>query len=399
HYKAVNVRDQEANPTSLLAWMRRIIAIRKRFLAFGRGSLDFIETDNPKVLAFTRRYGDETLVIVANLARQTQAVRLDLSAYAGRALVELFGGATLPVIGDEWYALTLGPYAFYWFVAPPVPTPAASIVAPVATGALRFGRRWEDVLTARSTGGWLADYLPAFLDRQPWRAPGDAPIRTAKLLDYVHVAADHGSAALCLAQAETLDDQTRVYLAPVAFATGATAETICRDRPDAVIARAIGDTTDGVLYDATHDAAFANAVRLLALTRRWTRARHGELNRDAPTPTHARAPASEVVSSETAGATTVYRFADQVVARLFHRVEPGVHPDWEIGEALTARNFTATPAVIGAIDWRLHAQPEPYTIAVARLADTALTDAWSVVVGAVTRAFEQDRQPDRREPS
>src|SRR5258708_6587787 len=49
HYQTVNVEAQEQNRHSLLWWMRRLIALRKQFRAFGRGSIDFLHPDNPRV--------------------------------------------------------------------------------------------------------------------------------------------------------------------------------------------------------------------------------------------------------------------------------------------------------------------------------------------------------------
>src|SRR6266702_610783 len=64
HYEAVNVEAQQNNPHSLLWWMKRLIALRKRFKAFGRGSLEFLPRDNSKILAFLRCYQDERILIV-----------------------------------------------------------------------------------------------------------------------------------------------------------------------------------------------------------------------------------------------------------------------------------------------------------------------------------------------
>src|SRR5258708_22704559 len=69
HYEAVNVEAQQNNPSSLLWWMKRLIALRKRYQAFGRGSLEFLRPANPKVLAFVRKFGDERILVVANLSR------------------------------------------------------------------------------------------------------------------------------------------------------------------------------------------------------------------------------------------------------------------------------------------------------------------------------------------
>ena len=115
HFETVNVESQQSNPSSLLWWMKRLIALRKRHQAFGRGSITLLRPDNPKVLAFIRKYEDEEILVVANLSRFVQYVELDLSAYAGVRPEELFGRSQFPRIGELPYLLTLGPHNFFWF--------------------------------------------------------------------------------------------------------------------------------------------------------------------------------------------------------------------------------------------------------------------------------------------
>jgi maltose alpha-D-glucosyltransferase / alpha-amylase len=115
HYEALNVEAQENNPRSLLWWMRRVIALRKKYKAFSRGELEFLHPQNPKILAFLRKYGDEIMLVVANLSRFVEYVELDLSQHKGLVPVEAFGQKPFPPIGDLPYLLTLGPYSFYWF--------------------------------------------------------------------------------------------------------------------------------------------------------------------------------------------------------------------------------------------------------------------------------------------
>src|SRR5207249_6082530 len=90
HYEAVNVENQQKNLSSLLWWMRRVIGMRKNFRAFSRGSLEFLHPDNSKVLAFLRRHEDETILVVVNLSRYSQAAELELSRFAGYVTMEVF---------------------------------------------------------------------------------------------------------------------------------------------------------------------------------------------------------------------------------------------------------------------------------------------------------------------
>jgi maltose alpha-D-glucosyltransferase/alpha-amylase len=114
-YQAVNVEAQERAPESLLNWMKRLITVRKRFSVFGRGSLEFLHPENTKILAYTREYQDQIVLIVLNLSNSAQAVELDLGRYNGRLPIELFGETPFPRIGELPYLITLTAYGFYWF--------------------------------------------------------------------------------------------------------------------------------------------------------------------------------------------------------------------------------------------------------------------------------------------
>ena len=114
-YQAINVQSQKRFDHSLLSWMKRLIRTRKSNAVFGRGSIEFLYPANHRVLAYVRKLGNETILVVNNLSSAAQAVELDLKAYRGNILVEMFGRNIFPRAGDLPYLLTLGPYQFYWF--------------------------------------------------------------------------------------------------------------------------------------------------------------------------------------------------------------------------------------------------------------------------------------------
>ena len=114
-YPAVNVAAQRESEHSLFHWMRRIIAIRKSSAVFGRGSIEFLYPANHRILAYLRRLGNETVLIVNNLSSAAQPVELDLRRYKGNVLIEMFGNNLFPRVGEMPYLLTLGPYQSYWF--------------------------------------------------------------------------------------------------------------------------------------------------------------------------------------------------------------------------------------------------------------------------------------------
>jgi maltose alpha-D-glucosyltransferase / alpha-amylase len=114
-YQAVNVEAQLRTSSSLLRWTRRFIALRKEHPVFGLGTYEPIRTSNGRIFALIRRFEDDLVLCVHNLARTAQAVELDLSPFAGRHPVELFGRSHFPRIGELPYLLTFAPRGFYWF--------------------------------------------------------------------------------------------------------------------------------------------------------------------------------------------------------------------------------------------------------------------------------------------
>ena len=113
-YQAVNIEAQLRTPTSLLRWLHRFIALRKEHPVFGLGTYEPLAPDNPRIFAHVRRYEEDVVLCVHNLARSAQAVTLDLAEFDGTVPEELLGGAAFPAITRERYLLTLGSRGFYW---------------------------------------------------------------------------------------------------------------------------------------------------------------------------------------------------------------------------------------------------------------------------------------------
>jgi maltose alpha-D-glucosyltransferase/alpha-amylase len=114
-YQALNVEAELRDPSSLLHWLQRMLAVRKRHPLFGRGTFEVLSAENPSVLAFIRELGEDVVLCVNNLSRFAQPVELSLQRFEGRTPIELLGRVPFPRIGELPYLLTLGPYSFYWF--------------------------------------------------------------------------------------------------------------------------------------------------------------------------------------------------------------------------------------------------------------------------------------------
>jgi maltose alpha-D-glucosyltransferase / alpha-amylase len=193
-YEAINVEAQLTDQSSLLHWTRNMIALRKLFKVFGRGTQEFLAPDNRKVLAYIRQYTaddgtSETVLCVANLSRFAQPVSLDLSRFAGMVPVEMLGYVSFPPIDKTPYALSLSPYSFLWLElqpAPEVPEPPAveteEAILDLTTGS------WHDLLVAPGLS-LLQDLLPAYLVRQRWFGAKSRTISSVRVLDWVELPA------------------------------------------------------------------------------------------------------------------------------------------------------------------------------------------------------------------
>jgi maltose alpha-D-glucosyltransferase/alpha-amylase len=114
-FQAINVDSQRRSEHSLLSWTKSVIRTRNSLRVFSRGSIEFLNPSNHRVLAYVRQLGEEKVLVVNNLSSSAQAVELNLQRYKGHIPIEMFGRNLFPRIGELPYLLTLGPYQFYWF--------------------------------------------------------------------------------------------------------------------------------------------------------------------------------------------------------------------------------------------------------------------------------------------
>src|SRR5436305_2914671 len=165
HYEAVNVEMQRRNTSSLFWFMKRMINMRKNHKAFGRGDMKFIHVENPKSLAFTRSYEDETILIIANLSKYAQPAEVDLRAFRGFIPVELFSKNPFPVIKDESpYFFTLSPHSFQWYVLQK--TGAEKNDLHTLPSVLLA--QWEDIISGSTRLLLENEILPEFLLKRKW---------------------------------------------------------------------------------------------------------------------------------------------------------------------------------------------------------------------------------------
>jgi maltose alpha-D-glucosyltransferase/alpha-amylase len=377
HYAALNVEVQQNSPHSLLWWMRRIIGLRKRFLAFGRGTMEVLSPDNAKVLAFLRRYGEETLLVVANLSRFAQCAELDLSPFRGQIPHELFGQTKFPAIGELPYLLTLGPYAFYWFRLAWPAEEAASL--DVELPSCTISGRWDNLFRGRARSK-LEEVLPPFLRRQRWFGGKARAIQGARLADVITVHGPPGVSAmrLLLVGVDYVEGEPETYLLPVVFARGRQASDITSDHPRGGILRVerSEDIEAATLCEAMWEEEFWHPLYDAIARKKGLQGEHGkivpeqtrifrdlavtirrrgeaeiEAHRVEPLSASGLPPTVAVHGGEQSN--TSVTLGDRFILKVFRRLSAGENPDLEIGRFLTEKtDLTCVPQLAGAVEYR-----------------------------------------------
>jgi maltose alpha-D-glucosyltransferase/alpha-amylase len=399
HYGTVNVEAQQNNSHSQLWWTRRLIALRKRHKAFAQGSIEFLYPENRKILAFVRRYENETMLFIANLSRFVQYAELDLAQFKGSTPVELFGRSKFPAVSDSPYFITMGPHAFYWFSLEPVPVeagPGYEEPQPV---------RLPELVAAPSDNGVLESIprssleaiLPQYLRSRRWFGGKARPIQSVQITDSVQVASANGGpeAHLVLVQVSYLEGESETYLLTVAVAAERDAELLHREQANSLIATVRRGDGNGrfTLYDATRDKKFAASLLESIGRRKRFKGSAGEIT---ASPTEAFRSARGVQQSDlepapitTEQSNTSVAYGDKLILKLFRRPDPGVNPDLEVGRALTkVTSGVQVPPVAGYLEYRSDRR-EPMTLGVLQSFVPNEGDAWNYTLDNLSTYFER----------
>ena len=397
HFEKVNVESQQRNPSSLLWWMRRLIAIWRRHPVFGRGDLSFIDSDNAKVLSFTRSLddGDATsrVLVVANLSRHAQPVELDLRHLAGQQPVEMFGHTRFAPIGELPYYLTLAPFQFFWFSLEPALTPDRHPDDQHRIPTLQVERDWHDLFAPRRRGG-LTTAIPEFLVQRRWFAGKDRTVRGVKIRDVVPFGPSRRrpSAYFVLTEVDYVGADSELYMLTLTDAHGERAAELATYRPDAIVARLerSGGAEAGLLVDAVADAEVCSTLLDTIGRRREHAGGSGSTLLGHGRPELRRLLQSgplEVKLIGTEQSNTSVVFGDRVVVKLVRKVEVGENPEVEVGRALTDLRHHASAPHLGSLAY--DSPSGTMTVAVAQGFVPNEGDAWSFTVDLLGRFYEQ----------
>ncbi len=374
HYEAQNVDLQHNNVNSMLWWMKRMLALRAEFAAFGRGTFTMLAPSNRKVLAYLRRFENETVLVLANLSRFPQACELDLSAFAGRIPVELVGRSEFPAITDKPYVFSFGARTFFWFSLSERPGFEESAKAPVVVMPRLSRADWQH---EGKTSEPLLAALASYLSTRRWFLGKAKRLRNLSVFDWFRV--PDSETALVLLSVEYADQSSEVYVLPLSIAFGEEAEAVQKDPAQTVIA-ALED--GGVLYEALRDRRLWTTLFASMHGQAW-RGRGGKMIGCSLTEIDTASVDVRPLTSDQSNTALVAN--ERWFIKLIRKSEPGPHPEVEIGRAL---NDSAHAARLVAWFEYQRAGDDSYTLATVQEFVAQAEDGWRFTLDALGRFFE-----------
>ncbi|MEH6691243.1 MAG: maltose alpha-D-glucosyltransferase [Pseudorhizobium pelagicum] len=389
-YEAVNVEAQAADAHSLLNWTRRMLSLRGKHPAFGRGSLRFMTPGNRKILAYMREYQGETILCVANLSRIPQAVELDLSEFQGRVPIELTGMSPFPPIGQLTYLLTMPPYGFFWFQlvaeadGPAWRTEPPEQLADFATMVIR--RDLHELLEEpRLVNTMSREILPAYLTKRRWFGSKGEKLKSANLVAATPLPFA-GNILLGELEAE-LEGRTETYLLPLAAAWDETQPPALAQQ--LALARIRQGRRVGFLTDGFALEAMARATIRSLCERSQISGRAGTLEFIGTEQLDGMGMTEDMnvnwLSAEQSNSSLI--IGDKAMIKLIRKIFPGIHPEVEMTRYLTKVGYQNTAPLLGEVA-RTAPDGSRYTLIIVQGMIRNQGDAWTWMLGNLRRGID-----------
>lgn len=383
-YESVNVDAQQINSSSLLWWMKRIISMRKKYKAFGRGNIRFLSPSNAKIIAYTRSFEDEDILVLGNLSRFPQAAELDLADYQNYIPVEVFSQNKFPRIGEQPYLFTMGPHGYYWFVLEKEKersekerfTPSMKV------------REWQELFANRARTVLENRILPNYLNSCRWFGGKSRMIQNISIIHKIDIPVKDLPATLVMVEVNYNDGLPEVYQLPLAYLPREKGE-VPREIPEvARIANLQLGQEEGLLFDAVYEEAFRNtlfshireghSIKTGRSKLKFYHTKGGNLDTEE---LH-----SKILNAEQSNTSLI--FGDKFFLKLYRKLDNTINPDLEITRYLSEKtDYKNAPVFLGAIEYA----PDPRNVIVLGMMEDLVPnqgDAWEYTLDALKQYFE-----------
>jgi maltose alpha-D-glucosyltransferase / alpha-amylase len=390
-FESVNVQTQDENPSSLLWWMKNVLAMRKRINVFGRGDLKMIDSSNAKILAFARTYEKQQIIVVANLSQFSQATMLDLSSYKDADITEVFSQNRFMNVGDGEYAITVGPYGYFWFQVDKAEKKSKA----EASGELPLVKTdlsWERFLyNYNEVRIFERKILPPFMKKCRWFGGKAKAISKIGINKIIPLKVEGDMHFLTILEVHYVQRLPELYFLPLTFISSDSLLERVEYTVQSVVCRGEIQGKAGFIMDSSYDRVFRDFLFISMEKELRVRDDDGgtlEFNSSV----FSKLKVTEKVDSKILKAdqsNTAIIYNDRYFFKFYRKLEKEINPDLEIVRFLSEQTtFQNSPKYAGGVEYK---DNEGKTIVFGLLQEKVENqgDAWTMTVDSVGRFYER----------
>lgn len=390
-YESVNVATQEENPSSLMWWMKNVMAMRKRLNVFGRGDMKFIKSSNAKVLSFVRTHEKQRVIVVANLSQFSQATTLDLSEYNDCDMTEAFSQNRFMNVQDGDYPITLGPYGYFWFQVDSVDQKTKSEVSGELP-LIKTDYSWERFFESYNDIRILErQALPPFLKKCRWFGGKAKTVSKVAVHKTIPLKVDGDAHYFTIVEVHYVQSLPELYFVPLAFVPADSILERIEYTVQSVICRAEIQGIHGFIMDSSYDKVFRDHLFLSMYKEARVKDDDGgvlEFNGSVFTKIAVEKDVeSKLLKSDQSNTAIIYN--DLYFFKFYRKLEKEINPDLEIVRFLTENtSFQNSPKYAGSIEYK-DSQNQVIVFGLLEERVDNQGDAWTMATDSVGRFYER----------
>lgn len=355
HYESINVENQGRNLSSLLWWMKRVIDMRKKFKAFGRGNIEFLTPRNAKILSFIRKYEDEIILVVINLSRFSQVVELDLSEYAGYIPQEVFSSNYFPIVGSSPYVITLCTYNHYWFILKKEEHVSGGKEDENAR-LFRLNLEHREIFEGKIRERFEKKILLKYLKHSRWFGGKGRKIHDVNIYERIPIIKENLNGDFIIVKVNYDTGDPDLYNIPIVYCSGSDTNMVHEHYPEMVIAETLIGEEKGIIYDGFCNTKIHEIILDIIHKRKKLKGSIGEItgspNRNLKKKIEEQELPieSSMLKAEQSNSSILYK--DVFFLKMFRKIEEGINPESEILRSLyNTLKFESIPEYYGSLEF------------------------------------------------
>ncbi|MBT1701818.1 maltose alpha-D-glucosyltransferase [Chryseosolibacter indicus] len=390
-YESVNVATQEENPSSLLWWLKNVIAMRKRLSIFGRGDIKFIESTNAKVLAFARSHEKQRIIVVANLSQFSQAATLNLGEYKDCEITEVFSQNRFMPVEEADYNITIGPYGYFWFQVDREEKrdkTEASGELPLLKTDISWERLFDNYNEVRF---FERKVLGLFMKKCRWFGGKAKVINKISIHKVIPWKVDGDTHFLTILEVHYVQRLPELYFLPLTFVLSDSILERVEYTVQSVVCRAEIQGKAGFIMDSCYDKSFRDCLFLSMEKETRVKDDEGgalEFNSGVFAKISGnKAVDSKILKSDQSNTAIIYN--DQYFFKFYRKLEKEINPDLEIVRFLTEHTtFQNCPKYAGSVEYH-DSDGKILVLGLLQEKVDNQGEAWGMAVDSVGRYYER----------